>query len=43
MPKKDYSNNQKKRIKKQIKYKIKQTGKDYKQNKRRHDGTGRHA
>jgi hypothetical protein len=26
MPKKDYANNQKKRIKKHVKYKIKQTG-----------------
>jgi hypothetical protein len=34
MAKNDYANNQKKRIKKHIKYKIKQTGKEDKQRKK---------
>lgn len=40
MARKPYANNQKKRIKKHIKYKIKQTGKE---DKRRHGETGKHA
>ena len=43
MPKKNYTNNQKKIVRKKIKYKITQTGKENKQYKWRYDETGRHA
>ena len=43
MANKNYTNNQKKMVRKKIKYKITQTGKENKQYKWRYDGNGRHA
>ena len=43
MSKKNYTNNQKKIVKKKIKYKITQNGKENKQYKWRYDETGRHT